>query len=407
MLIRIKQKAAGRRFLLIISLLAISIVFFSRCFDRHSGDDPRGDGYAGTNACTQCHQSISTTYAHSNHYTTSAVATIEDLKRLTSPAKRYYFGDSSYIRIEELRHTLLQSLFLKNGDKGSSERFDIAFGSGEKAQTYGYWKDSQLYELPLTYLSRQGTWTNSPGFPASHARYNRAIVSRCFECHASYVDKSFVRSGTLAVSERLDRRSIVYGIDCERCHGPGSAHVQFQEENPSVKTAKYMTRIGLLTRQQKMDICAACHSGNDLEAQRSLFAFVPGDTLSHYFIPSFGERFPEPDVHGKQTQLLMASACYRGSAQMSCITCHDAHSEGLSSKVGSFIAKCMDCHQGSRHATDVIKDNEQKKRDFNLVGQNCIDCHMPMQVSKTLNFNNDAESKSVPYLIRTHKIGIY
>lgn len=67
----------------------------------------------------------------------------------------------------------------------------------------------------------------------------------------------------------------------------------------------------------------------------------------------------------------------------------------------------MDCHQGSAHASGVMRDNEQKKRDFNMVGKNCIDCHMPLQASKTIWFNNGGESKKIPYFIRTHKIGIY
>jgi hypothetical protein len=67
----------------------------------------------------------------------------------------------------------------------------------------------------------------------------------------------------------------------------------------------------------------------------------------------------------------------------------------------------MDCHQGSSHATDVLKDNEQKQRDFNLVGASCIDCHMPLQTSKTIYSNNGGGAKDIPYLIRTHKIGIY
>jgi len=36
----------------------------------------------------------------------------------------------------------------------------------------------------------------------------------------------------------------------------------------------------------------------------------------------------------------------------------------------------------------------------------CIDCHMPLQVSKSLDFNKGTERKSIPYLLRTHRIAI-
>jgi hypothetical protein len=74
-----------------------------------------------------------------------------------------------------------------------------------------------------------------------------------------------------------------------------------------------------------------------------------------------------------------------------------------------FISKCMDCHQHSIHAVTVMKDNEQKKRDFNLVSPNCIDCHMPLQTSKTIHSIEQSGRglKNIPYLLRMHKIAIY
>jgi nitrate/TMAO reductase-like tetraheme cytochrome c subunit len=411
-LIRIRQKAASRRFLLIISLLISLVTFFSRCFDHVGNNDPRGELYAGSKTCITCHRSLTDSYTHNNHYRTSSPASTAALTKLVpSSPNRFYFTDSSYVALEGDEHALFQS-HVVGGQKKESGSFDIVFGSAEKAQTFGYWRDSTLYELPLTFFAGMNLWANSPGFPVSHARFNRVIISRCFECHASYVNASLVQTGALSVSERLDKNSIVYGIDCERCHGPALQHVRFQRENPAVKTAKYITSIRSLPRQRQMDLCATCHSGNDQSLQRSLFAFVPGDTLSHYYFPGYGERSPEPDVHGKQVQLLQSSLCYQRS-EMTCTTCHDPHggAAGPAGVVGgartTFVAQCMDCHGQSAHAVAIQKENEQKKRDFNLTGASCIDCHMPLQPSKTIYFNNGAESKNIPYFLRTHKIAIY
>jgi hypothetical protein len=193
--------------------------------------------------------------------------------------------------------------------------------------------------------------------------------------------------------------------------------VQFQLEHPGDKTARYITRISVLTRQQQLDVCGVCHSGNDQSPQQSLFAFAPGDTLSHYYMPDFGADNGEPDVHGKQVQLLKASMCFKGSS-MTCTTCHSPH-EQEANKTALFISKCMECHGNSAHAAAILKDNEQKKRDFNLVAPNCIDCHMPLQISKTIHSmgwtreatgadtNQGGGLKNIPYLLRTHKIAIY
>ena len=373
------------RTLTVISLLTMLTGLFSQCIHNRSftGNDPRGDQYAGAAVCANCHKDISSHYAFNDHFRTSSSIDASRLKKLLALSKgRYYFGDSSYIRMEEDSYLLFQSHFV-NGQKDRSGKFDIAFGSGEKAQTYASWKENQLYQLPLTWFAGFNAWANSPGFPAGHANYERVITSRCFECHASYVSRETIQSGPLSISENLDRNSIVFGIDCERCHGPALGHVQFHMEHPDDKTAKYITRISALTRQQQLDVCGVCHSGNDQSPQKSLFAFTPGDTLSHYYMPEFGADNGEPDVHGKQLQLLRASLCFKASS-MTCTTCHSPH-EAEENKTALFISKCMDCHRQSVHALNIQKDNEQKKRDFNLVGPSCIDCHMPLQNSKVIH----------------------
>jgi len=444
-----------------MSLLVALVFLFSRCFDggsgsgfrAGSGDDPRGEGYAGANACVGCHGGGG---VHSNHFRASAAggaaegsgpgaglggaagASASGLASGAGAGARgcVYFADSSYVQVEGDEHGIFQTHFVK-GQKAETGRVDVVFGSGEKAQTFGYWKDSVLYQLPLSFFAGINSWANSPGFSGGHARFDRVIVSRCFECHASYVSAEFIPTGPLSVSERLDKNSIVYGIDCERCHGPALRHVRYQQENPTDKTARYITAIRSLSRQRQMDVCAVCHSGNERSAQRSLFGFVPGDTLSNYYYPAFASGMGEPDVHGQQVQMLQASLCYQ-KTEMTCGSCHEPHggvaagagvpgvgvaadagSAGVSgagsasgaamgqSKAAAFIARCMDCHGQSAHAVAVLKENEQKKRDFNLTGLSCIDCHMPMQISKTIYFNNGAGSKNIPYYLRTHKIAVY
>lgn len=418
-------------------------VTLSRCFhDRASGSDPRGKQYAGTVTCIKCHSGISTAYAHSSHFGASSVIGDSGLSKPAAPSNdRFYFLDSEYIQIEKKDDNIYQTLYT-NGQPALSEHFDIAFGSGKKAQTFAYWQGDTLRQLPLTWyttaatyaaatalpsittalpsattaLPAPGTWANSPGFTPRHARYDRVIGSRCFECHASWVNRQYVPSSSLAVSEVLDRSSVMVGIDCERCHGPARQHAEFQQENPDIKTARYITRIRSLSRQQQLDLCAVCHSGNDKSTQRSLFDFIPGDTLSHFYYPDFMAEGKEPDVHGQQLQLLEQSKCFRMTA-MTCTTCHDPHGKN-DNKIPVMIAKCMDCHHSSAHATgiativptgDTIAASANTISSANTTGMstNCIDCHMPLQTSRMIYSNNGMNLKNIPYLMRTHKIAIY
>jgi hypothetical protein len=334
-------------------------------------------------------------HLNDEHHKTSAKASFDELKKLIGSANNeVHYANSGMVRVEKKDTQFYQSYILE-GKIVRSEHLDISFGSGEKAQTYAYWKDEQLLQLPLTYFTALQSWTNSPGFSAGKPYFDRVILSRCLECHASYATKTDFQTGPLQMSEKLSAGSIVFGIDCERCHGPAAEHVKFHTDNPAIKQAKFIASINSLTRQQQLDLCASCHSGNDLDVQRTLFAFRPGDTLSNFYLPYFGSGSgSEPDVHGKQMQLLQASKCFQLS-QMTCKSCHDTHSLQGNQPV-SFTAKCMNCHQDSKHSLQMKTDNKS-----------CINCHMPLQTSKSLNFNNGTEMKTIPYLLRTHRIAVY
>src|SRR6186713_3166959 len=63
---------------------------------------------------------------------------------------------------------------------------------------------------------------------------------------------------------------------------------------------------------------------------------------------------------------------------------------------GPGIAEKIDFSFGSGEKDSLI-----------LRTKNCIDCHMPLQTSKTITVNTGAGLTDIPYLIRTHRIGIY
>jgi len=380
----------------VICLLTIILILFRNCTGKvETSNDPRGTDYAGTATCVSCHKDIMSSFAHTNHYKTSSLASRDSLQKfIDTNNSLLYYADSSLVKLEKKHEQYFQS-YMAGGKTRRTELMDIAIGSGEKAQTYAYWKGHELFQLPLTYYAATNSWTNSPGYSFDKPFFDRVILSRCFECHASYVSKTNVESGPMQVSEQLEPNSIVFGIDCERCHGPAAAHARFQQDHPADKTAKFITSINSLSRLQKLDLCGSCHSGNDRDVVMSLFAFKPGDTLSNFFLPQFGSgNSTEADVHGKQMQLLSSSKCFQQST-MTCMTCHDAH-RSEDDQINVFVSKCMSCHNQSEHAKNMITGTKT-----------CIDCHMPLSPSKKLIFDNGVETKNISYMLRTHRIAVY
>jgi len=154
-----------------------------------------------------------------------------------------------------------------------------------------------------------------------------------------------------------------------------------------------------LNRQQKIDLCAACHSGNNNILLKSRFAFKMGDSLRSYMIiVNSGDQL---DVHGNQTQLLAQSKCYKMSS-LECSSCHDTHvnERGM---VNMFNERCQNCHSPGKHFCTMATDS-----NISMIKNNCTRCHMPEQASKAIKVQATANSTlAIPTMVINHRIAIY
>ncbi|NCD71512.1 cytochrome c3 family protein [Mucilaginibacter agri] len=379
------------------------ILIFSQCLQENKKtDDPRGNLYAGSASCIKCHKDISQSFLNTAHHFSTRSGELKNIHgSFSKDSSVFAYNDSLKIVIEKQGKRLFQNAYLK-GKKIESQPFDIVFG-GSKAETYLYWKGSKTYQLPLSYFENLHSWTNSPGYEGDKVDYNRLIGSRCFECHASYIKQKSPESGALHQEPAFDKASLIMGIDCERCHGPGANHVNYHTEFPEEKQAKYIVKFASLSRGQKLDACAVCHSSSKEQFQTSAFGFKMGDTLAKFKDPSFLPEDPNPptlDVHGNQNGLLATSKCFLKS-NMDCSNCHNTH-VNESNNMAIYSQRCMACHSEAKHnfCTMAPKLGE-------VVKNNCIDCHMPLKSSNIISVESSTGKKAIPYMVRTHHIGVY
>lgn len=393
-----------REMVLACVFFATLALIFSQCFNGNlERKDPRGVLYAGSTSCVKCHKNIYTNYLHTAHFTTSRSASGNSIHGSFSPdSNTLVFDDSLKAVMKKEGHAFYQTSY-KNNKIIQKERFDIAFG-GVKAETYLYWKDRQIKQLPISYYNAIHSWGNSPGYTADYIDFSRVIGARCFECHSSYVRELPTELQGLSRKVEMDEKSLVMSIDCERCHGPAGNHVNYHTEFPAVKEAKYVIKYKTLTRAQKIDACGVCHSGNSGTMLRSTFAFKPGDTLSKFKEISFYQDDIDPaklDVHGNQVQLLSSSACFVKS-QMDCGTCHDTH-QNQRGLTPVFTQQCMNCHSEQKHNFCKLAGKVNK----DVIVSKCIDCHMPNKPSSVISVHNKGKNTLVPYEVRTHRIAVY
>ena len=389
-----------KRSLVTISSIVLCIFLLTKCLnnekDKNEVIKNAYNEFAGSAACANCHKNIYDNHVHTAHYLTSRPASEKYIKGSFETGENIFAYNRSVAVAMEKRDDSFYQVEYFRGIETKARRFDIVIGSGTMGQSSLHWRNNQLFQLPITYFTAANTWSNSPGFP-DKVVFNRPITSRCLECHATFA-RTISAPGK--EPEEFDHGQIIYGVDCEKCHGPAAKHVEFQTQNPKESVGKYIINHAKLSRQQNLDLCALCHGGR-LRKIKPSFEFTAGDTLSSYFVPNTAGPNPDSiDVHGNQYGLLRTSKCFKMS-KMTCVSCHDMH-ENERGKIALFSQRCITCHSNVHQDFSTIN-----KVRVSSIKENCIDCHMPVKPSKAIAVFLPGDNIPTAALIRSHFISIY
>jgi Cytochrome c554 and c-prime len=356
---------------------------------------PPASAYAGDAACASCHEKQAGTYFKTAHHLTSGRPDSDPIEGSFKPGSNVLYTANPGLAfvMNAVDGGYVQSA-VNSGDpahvRAFTEPFDIVVGAGRQGQAYLYWSLNDLFELPVSYWQETHSWTNTPGFPDGQARFDMPIVPRCLDCHASYFESMD------PPLNRYNKSSLVLGITCEKCHGPGIEHVKLERSaNPPAPGSANVAIINPahLSRQQQLDSCSLCHAGAAVPSA-PVGSFLPGDDINKFLkINNPGPDGPI-DVHGSEVLLLRRSRCFQ-SSQMTCSTCHDAHEQQRD--VAAISAHCITCH--------TVLALSKSHPTGESIGTKCVDCHMPFQRSALVISNTNGQ-RLTP-LLRTHRIGIY
>jgi hypothetical protein len=177
-----------------------------------------------------------------------------------------------------------------------------------------------------------------------HIPFGRPLVpdrlQRCIGCHStltSTLDRDWLEPATL-----------IPNVSCERCHGPGRAHVDAARRGES----ELAMEMGQKHAEASVEIalCGECH-----RLPRALSASsIRPDNLQIVRFQSVG---------------LSVSACYAdGRSGLRCGSCHDPH-DRVSTDHPGYESVCLQCHaRGSRSKRAACPVSP---------AAHCISCHMP------------------------------
>lgn len=319
--------------------------------------------YVGSSACKNCHEEIYARWSKSRM--ANVVRDPRDhpdafIPDFSKPNPLLTFTKDNVAFVYGSRWK--QRYFTKIGDDYFPEpaQWDV---------THKMWKK---------YFVRNGTDWWAPLYPPDN--FKRPTGPLCDGCHSVNYDINNKK-----VSE--------WNVGCEKCHGPGSAHV----ERPVASTILNPARFDYV---HASDTCIQCHSqgrppNNPIEGKYYDWpvGFHVGLSLADFWNleeHKLGEtsftHFPDGTAHKNRMQGndFVTSLMYaRG---VTCFNCHDPHgtdNPGIVREAGNGL--CLTCHgpnaQNGPHTSTI---EQHTHHAANSPGSQCIACHMP-KIAETID----------------------
>lgn len=353
-------------------LIATVLLWAGCVHPEPSGRDSAEANYVGLDACASCHPSQAATFVESQMGRSWELATpVNSAANFDDPEPVYDAHNNLYYQAMRKDSVLYVVEFRLSGTDTVHkriEKIDYIVGSGHHTNSHIMDVNGYLYQMPLTWYVQEKRWDLPPGFVGpSNARFDRPIPLKCITCHNAM-------SGYVEGSENRFE-FVPDGIDCERCHGPGSRHIESVSSGGDI--AGTIVNPAKLPVDRQFDICQGCHlQGASVTKANMTFAdFRPGQALvdiENVFWPRYADSVRQ-FVMASHPDRLRQSACYQASENLTCVTCHDPHVRIEAMGENHYRNVCQDCHTGSSSLECPTPEAAG--------GADCTTCHMPVSGS--------------------------
>jgi hypothetical protein len=188
--------------------------------------------YVGNEACRPCHAALVESYSRTAMARTSGPATPDEVIEGTFAHE----PSGILFRIERQREGATLG-YSRPGDPSlnGSVRLEYYVGSNTRGRTYLFALEGFLYQSPVNYYAGRRLWDMSPGY--QHERelpLDHPVDNTCLFCHASQIQPA-----TKGTANRFTGPPFLQpGVGCERCHGPGGAHIRDQRAGAIVNPVR-------------------------------------------------------------------------------------------------------------------------------------------------------------------------
>ena len=320
-----------------------------------NGQTPAANTYTGSQACATCH-----------------TATFERWKKTRM---------ANVVQDPKVHPEAILPDLSKPDPLLTFKKEDIAFTYGSKwKQRYFTKIGDDYFVLPAQWDVRNAIWRPYyvkpgtdwwvPHYPADQMQ--RPTGPLCDGCHSVNYNVT-----TKQVTE--------WNVGCEKCHGPGGAHVKRPSRANIVNPAR-------LDFVRANDVCLQCHTqgkpkNNPINGKYYDWpvGFEPGNKLSdtweleeHKLGETTFTHFADGSAHKNRMQgndFITSRMHARG---VTCFNCHDVHGTANAADVikpGN--AMCLTCHgpNSPNGPSGTLEQHSHHKAAS--TGSECIACHMP------------------------------
>ncbi len=202
--------------------------------------------------------------------------------------------------------------------------------------------------------------------------------------------------GCHSVNYNIETKQVTeWNVGCEKCHGPGSLHVEHPTRENIVNPKKLDFVAG-------NDTCIQCHSqgrpiSNPIQGKYYDWpvGYQPGKRLADYWNleelrPGTTNFYQYADMTAHKNRMqgndFVQSNMYHRDIR--CFDCHQVHSnQNTSDLIAKGNEVCLTCHTKDNPAGLKGTVSEHTHHAANSAGSQCVACHMP-KIEQTIKDNN-------------------